>query len=260
MIIPFTKMQALGNDFVVIDATESPFQLTSDEISKMANRRLGVGFDQMLVLEPSHDKDIDFTYRIFNADGHEVEQCGNGARCIARFMSRSGLTDQREIKVKTSNSMMTLRLQKENQVAVDMGQPKFDPSDIPFIVDEPAEHYSLQLENTTVTFDVVNVGELSSHPNFPQGINVGFMQLIDADHIHLRVYERGAGETPACGSGACAAMVIGRRQDLLQDRVRVTQAGGDVIVEWDEPDSVIIMTGPADFVYHGEWLKRVSEK
>lgn len=277
MTFQFTKMQGLGNDFVVIDATRESFALSSQTIAHMADRRFGIGFDQMLVLTPPTDKSVDFNLRIFNADGSEVGQCGNGARCIARYISNQQLSKKKHFVLQTSHSRLSLFLENDNQVLVDMGSPKFEPHDIPYSGNKVASQYSLLLDATRVEFNIVNVGnphaviqvkdieeaevlrigrKFSTHPDFPLGTNVGFMQIISPTQIKLRVYERGAAETLACGSGACAAVVIGHRLGLLDKKVLVSQRGGDLTITWDEQkNESIMMKGPAEFVYHGDWLE-----
>lgn len=278
MKVNFTKMQGLGNDFVVIDATKEAFSLTASQIQRMANRRLGVGFDQLLVLElpregaPEH---VDFHYRIFNADGSEVGQCGNGARCIAHFIRERGLSDKKIFCVSTLSGELKLELVEGGKVAVCMGVPRFMPADIPFVAAEEAHLYPIDVGDKEIKLSVVNVGNphaiiqvdkidaqevavtgqlLSGHERFPQGVNVSFMQLIDPQNIRLRVYERGTGETLACGSAACAAVVAGRRNGILQERVTVSQPGGTLVVSWQGPDAAIRMTGPAKIVFQGEWI------
>ena len=274
MKIQFTKMQGLGNDFVVINATHAPFKLTSAQIQRMANRRFGVGFDQLLVLEPSKRDDVDFNFRIFNADGSEVEQCGNGARCIARFIREQNLSTAHEFTLSTLADVLRLKLENDGKVSVHMGVPHFDPTDVPFVADGLANLYDVKVDNQSVKLGVVNIGnphaiipvehidagliaalgaQLSTHERFPQGTNVGFMQVINPQHIRLRVYERGTGETLACGSGACAAVAVGRRNGLLQERVTVSQPGGSLSIHWQGPDTSVLMTGPATTVFQGEW-------
>lgn len=275
MSFRFTKMQGLGNDFVVIDATRESFALSAETIAHMADRRFGIGFDQMLVLTPPMDKNVDFNLRIFNADGSEVGQCGNGARCIARYISTQQLSKKKHLVLKTTDSCLSLFLEKDHQVLVDMGSPKFDPQEIPYLADTTTSAYSLLLDATQIEFNIVNVGnphaviqvkdiekadvvgigsKFSIHPNFPLGTNVGFMQIISPTQVKLRVYERGAAETLACGSGACAAVAIGRRLGLLDEKVQVSQRGGNLTIIWDRQKS-IKMKGPAEFVYQGEWLE-----
>lgn len=276
MTIPFTKMQGLGNDFVVINATQQSFTLTEALIREMSDRRFGIGFDQLLLLEPSNVENIDFKYRIFNADGSEVGQCGNGARCVGKLIVDSGLTHKSMITLSTQDSLLTVEVKANGHISVNMGAPKFSPKDIPF--DTPQEQliYPLVLEDQTYFIGVANLGnphmvlvvddvsqvpleflgpKLASHRQFPEKANVGFMQILDKEHIQLRVYERGAGETLACGSGACAAVAIGHRQNLLNDHVEVALQGGKLNIEWKGNDAPIWMTGPAETVFKGEWLK-----
>ena len=230
MEISFTKMQGLGNDFVVIDATSRPIDLSMEQIRFLANRRFGVGCDQVLLVEPPRQPNVDFTYRIFNADGGEVEQCGNGARCFARYVRDHGLTRKADISVATSGGVIVLHVEADGQITVDMGVPRFEPDEIPFAAEARAEIYPLALGATEVEIGVVSMGnphavlrveqvdsapvtslgpEIEVHERFPRRVNVGFMQVVDRQHIRLRVYERGAGETLACGTGACAAVVVG---------------------------------------------------
>lgn len=276
MTISFTKMQGLGNDFMVIDATKQPFYLHPQQIRDMSDRRFGIGFDQLLVVERPQQATADFFFRIFNADGSEVAQCGNGARCIARFVKKMGLTDKTTFIVQTQQTTMQLTLVGDDCVKVDMGQPRFSPQQIPFLANEIMYQYDIELNNQLVQFAVVNVGNphavilvddlktadianiggrLSVHPQFPEGVNVGFMQILNRQQIQLRVFERGAGETLACGSGACAAMVIGKKQNLLADEVIVHQHGGDLTIRWFGEDASIEMIGSAEFVYEGKWLR-----
>ena len=264
MNIPFTKMQGLGNDFVVIDATQTPFSLSPEQIQKMARRRTGIGFDQLLVLEPARDSQADFVYRIFNADGGEVGQCGNGARCMALFIRESGLSDRDEFILKTSESLLTVQLLKEGRVEVDMGQPR----------SAPKETYDIKIGADTVSFNAVDMGnphavivvdnvdavvleplarELIKHPLFPEGVNVSVIQVIDNQHICQRVFERGVGETQACGSAACAGVIAGWQRGLLAEKVQVVQPGGELEVVWQGLDNAVKMIGPAEFVYRGEW-------
>lgn len=276
MTIPFTKMHGLGNDFVIIDATKHTYPITPALIRDMADRRLGIGFDQLLLLETTTTKDADFHYRIFNADGSEVGQCGNGARCIGKFVIESGLTTKSSLVFSTQDRCLTVEVGNGNSVSVNMGLPKFSPQDIPFETPEEQLTYPLVLDRQTYFVSVVNLGNphvvlvvddteqapvaslgpaLESHPQFPEKANVGFMQILDKDHIKLRVYERGAGETLACGSGACAAMVLGHRQHLLNDKVEVELQGGTLLIEWKGDSASIWMTGPTETVFRGQWLK-----
>ena len=264
--IKFTKMQALGNDFVVIDATKQPFLLTPQQMQQMSDRRCGVGFDQLLVLELSRHQGSDFYYRIFNADGAEVGQCGNGARCVALYIKEKALSDKDAIVLQTREVKMQCRLLSDGRVSVLMGQPKFEPEEIPF---DPSQPPSLDRE-----FGVVNVGNphavmvvddvdavdltrlgraFEADARFPEGVNVSVMSVRQPNALALRVFERGVGETEACGSAACAAMVLGRKQGLLDARVVVSQPGGDLEIIWQDVDSSIEMIGPAAFVFYGDY-------
>lgn len=272
MNIRFTKMQGAGNDFVVINALAEPFALSPAQIKQLADRHFGIGCDQLLVVEKATRPEADFRYRIFNADGGEVEQCGNGARCFVRFVHDEGLTTQRQIRVETLSGIISPRLEDNGQVTVDMGQPRFLPDEIPFISDSQAVIQTLQVGEAAVGITVVSMGNphavqvvadidtamvetlgprIESHPRFPQRVNAGFMQIVDVHTIRLRVYERGAGETLACGTGACAAVVAGMRRGLLASPVRVITRGGDLSIAWDGQGSVLL-TGPAVSVFNGE--------
>jgi len=275
MNISFTKMQGHGNDFAVIDARQETFSLTPQQIQQMADRRKGIGFDQMLVLETAKDNHADFVYRIFNADGGEVGQCGNGARCMALFIQENGFSDREQITLKTNEGLLSVRMLEDDLVEVDMGLPRFAPSDIPFKANHESNTYQLAVDDQAVTFSIVNVGnphavitvsdvdsvdlsklgkQLGSDAHFPKGVNVSVVQLIDNSHIRLRVFERGAGETQACGSAACAAVAVGRKQGLLGDSVKVLQAGGELEICWQGVDHTVKMIGPAVTVYRGEWV------
>jgi diaminopimelate epimerase len=272
MHISFTKMQGLGNDFVVFNATTTPLSFSAEQIRFLADRHFGIGCDQVLLVEATETSGVDFRYRIFNADGGEVEQCGNGARCFARFVREKGLTNKDILDVETKAGRIQLRLQKNGEVTVDMGPPHFLPRDVSFIADEFAHQYSLTVDFNTVsvvsmgnphmvfcvkdidTAPVTELGKkLSRHPHFSNGINVGFMQVIDASQIRLRVYERGVGETLACGTGACAAAVVGQRLGFLNpSTVTVKLLGGRLTIAWDgRPQTSVLMTGSATFVFEG---------
>ena len=269
----FTKMEGLGNDFVVVDATRAPFTLSPAQIRRLADRRFGVGCDQVLVVEPARE-DGDFRYRIFNADGGEVEQCGNGARCFVVYVRERGLTDRREIRVETAGGMIVPRLEDDGEVTVDMGVPRFGPDEIPFVGGTGAIAEPLDVAGTVVTISALSMGNphavqvvddvdaapvetlgplIERHPRFPKRVNAGFMQIVDRANIRLRVYERGAGETLACGTGACAAVVAGRRRGLLDERVRVATRGGELTIAWPGARSPVTMKGPAHTVFEGEW-------
>lgn len=273
--LPFTKMHGLGNDFVVIDATLHPFTLTPENIRAMADRHFGVGFDQLLVVEPAPHPGLDFGYRIFNADGSEVEQCGNGARCFARYVRENGLSSKDLLRVQTCAGIIELCITATDQVRVNMGVPKFEPAQIPFVSKKTALRYTVEVDNQALSLSVVNMGNphavlcvadvehapvalwgplLESHPRFPARVNVGFMQVINRHHIKLRVYERGTGETMACGSGACAAVVVGQRLGLLAPPVQVELSGGQLHIDWQGNDAPVLMEGSATRVYEGQWL------
>ena len=276
----FTKMEGLGNDFVVVDATTSPFTLSAVAIRRLADRRFGVGCDQVLVVEPARGVDdpaserADFRYRIFNADGGEVEQCGNGARCFVVFVRERGLTTKREIRVETAGGVIVPKLEDDGEVTVDMGVPRFAAADVPFIGGTGAVAEPLDVGGRVVTIAALSMGNphavqrvddveaapvstqgplIERHPRFPQRVNAGFMQVVDRATIRLRVYERGAGETLACGTGACAAVVAGRRLGLLDERVRVMTRGGDLTIAWPGDGLPVTMKGPAHTVFEGEW-------
>jgi len=270
----FTKMQGAGNDFVVVDATRTPFTLDASRIRTLADRRFGVGCDQVLVVEPAPSTDVDFGYRIFNADGGEVEQCGNGARCFAVFVREKGLTAKREIRVATRSGVIVPRIGDDGEVTVDMGLPVFEPAAVPFeggtgqprevldVAGVPVEISALSMGNPHAVQIVANVDAapvatqgpgIERHPRFPARVNAGYMQIVDRANIRLRVYERGAGETLACGTGACAAVVAGIRLNLLDREVRVQTRGGDLTIRWPGVDAAVLMTGPAAIVFEGEW-------
>ncbi|QBQ53913.1 diaminopimelate epimerase [Nitrosococcus wardiae] len=272
MRIAFTKMQGLGNDFVVIDTISQPLSLTASQVRRIADRRLGIGCDQVLLVAPPPSPEVDFGYRIFNADGGEVEQCGNGARCFARFVREQGLTGKERLQVQTAGGVIHLHLETDKQVTVDMGVPRFAPDEIPFKADHEADYYLLEFDKQRVEIGAVSMGNphcvlrvpeidtapiaywgpiLERHPRFPQRVNVGFVQVISPGHIRLRVYERGAGETPACGTGACAAMVIGRRRGWLSGQVYVDLPGGRLGIHWAGEGQSVWMTGPAETVFEG---------
>ncbi len=272
MKLKFSKMQGLGNDFVVIDAIRQSVDLMPEQVRRIADRHFGVGCDQLLLVEKPGTPEADFRYRIFNADGSEVEQCGNGARCFVRFVHEQGLTDDREIRVETASGIIRLRLEDDGLVTVDMGIPRFDPGDLPFTA-EPALQYALQVGAVEVQISALSMGNphavqivgdvdsapvceqgamIERHQRFPQRVNAGFMQLIDAHHVKLRVFERGAGETLACGTGACAAAVAGVRLGRLVSPVTVSMRGGELLIDWAGAGKSVMMTGPAVTVFDGE--------
>lgn len=272
MQIQFSKMHGLGNDFVVIDNVTQNVFFSKDKIQQLADRNFGIGFDQLLMVEPPYDPEQDFHYRIFNADGSEVSQCGNGARCFARFVKMKGLTNRNKIVVSTKSGRMVLYLEKDGQVTVNMGKPIFDPAQIPLKANKEEGTYIVRADDKTLfcgavsmgnphcvmevddvnTADVESIGPiLERHERFPEGVNVGFMQVINPNHIKLRVFERGAGETLACGSGACAAMAIGHIQGKLGKEVKVDLPGGSLKIRWQGKDNVLKMTGPAEHIFDG---------
>ena len=272
--LEFTKMQGLGNDFVVVDATRRPFDLTPAQIRLLADRRFGVGCDQVLVVEPPSRPDVDFRYRIFNADGGEVEQCGNGARCFVVFVRARGLTDRREIRVETRSGVIVPRLEDDGRVTVDMGVPRFAPGAVPFEGGSGEAVERLDVGGAIRDVSVLSMGNphavqvvpdvdaapvategprIECHPRFPKRVNAGYMQVVDRANIRLRVWERGAGETLACGTGACAAVVAGRRLGHLDALVRVETRGGALSIRWDGDGQPVWMTGPAAIVYEGRW-------
>jgi diaminopimelate epimerase len=274
MRIRFTKMHGLGNDFVVLDAIRQDFVPTPAQARFLADRHFGVGCDQILVVERSATPGVDFRYRIFNADGGEVEQCGNGARCFVRFVHEQGLTDKREIRVETQSGLIAPRLEADGQVTVNMGAPRFQPAEIPFDSQTDATVQSLDVDGARIEISAVSMGNphavqvvadvdsapvaeqgprIESHPRFPRRVNAGFMQVVDRHAIRLRVYERGAGETLACGTGACAAAVAGIRRGLLDSPVRVSMRGGELSITWAGASSdPVLMTGPATTVFTSE--------
>ncbi|TXE50232.1 MULTISPECIES: diaminopimelate epimerase [Serratia] len=268
----FSKMHGLGNDFMVVDAVTQNVYFSPELIRRLADRHLGVGFDQMLVVEPPYDPELDFHYRIFNADGSEVAQCGNGARCFARFVRLKGLTNKRDIRVSTQTGRMVLSVTDDDLVCVNMGEPNFDPQAVPFRATKAEKTYIMRAAEQTVLCGVVSMGNphcvlqvddvttakvellgpvLEGHERFPERANIGFMQVVSRDHIKLRVYERGAGETQACGSGACAAVAVGIQQELLSEEVHVELPGGSLHIRWKGPGNPLFMTGPATHVYDG---------
>lgn len=270
--IPFTKMHGLGNDFMVIDDRDGQYALSVSDIQALSDRHTGIGFDQLLVVSKASVADAEFDYRIFNADGDEVEHCGNGARCFARFVHERKLTPNRSIRVNTQNGIITLNLQDNGEVTVQMGVPVFDPPQIPFIADQQADYYALQVGEKTLQVGAASIGNphvlihvedvdsadvqglgplVERHERFPRRVNVSFLQIVDRQHARLRVYERGVGETRACGSGACAAAAIAHRQGLLDKTVVMSLPGGDLKLHWPNAQSSIEMTGPCSTVFEG---------
>ena len=277
MNIPFTKMHGLGNDFIVINNLHNEYQFSTKQIAALGHRQFGVGFDQLLLIEAAPESGIDFSYRIFNIDGQEVEHCGNGARCFAKYVSDKGLYDGKSLVVKTVNRVLTLKINDDGSVKVDMEAPEFGASKIPFTASSSSKIHTRQLTvlgssievefcalsmgNPHAVIRVEDVGKtavkelgeaLNVHRDFPEGCNVGFMQVCDRNTIDLRVYERGAGETLACGTGACAAVVAGCLQGLLNDTVQVKLHGGELSITWLGMDSPVLMTGPATTVFEGK--------
>jgi len=272
MEIKFTKMHGLGNDFVVIDAISQSINLTPEQIIAISDRHVGVGCDQLLLVEKPTIPQAEFRYRIFNNDGGEVEQCGNGARCFAVFVRQQGLTTNDTIAVETSGGLIELNIIAD-QVAVNMGTPDFHPHSLPFLVDNQAETYNLMVNGAEYAIGAVSMGnphavmqvddldkadvdtlgrEIEGHPQFPKRVNAGFMQVLSRDEIRLRVFERGVGETQACGTGACAAVAVGRMLGLLNEQVTVHLLGGDLSIQWPGEGQALLMTGPATTVFHGK--------
>lgn len=273
MILKFTKMHGTGNDFIVLDGVRQQFQLEPEQLRLLADRHFGVGCDQILIVEDAQHPDADFRYRIYNADGGEVEQCGNGARCFVRFVHNHGLTNKREIVVETKSGLITPRLEENGQVTVMMGAPVFDTERIPFIGNDDEIIQTLEVNGKKIQITALSMGNphavqivtdiehapvaiegklIEQHPRFPKRVNAGFMQIMNRTHIKLRVYERGAGETLSCGTGACAAVVSGIRRDLLDTRVNVATHGGVLNITWEGPGEPVWITGPAITVFEGE--------
>jgi diaminopimelate epimerase len=271
MDIAFTKMHGLGNDFVVIDAISQNVSLTPEQIRTLADRHFGVGCDQVLTVERPQGT-ADFRYRVFNADGGEVEQCGNGARCFVHFVRLQGLTDKNEITVETAGGTIRPRIESDGRVTVDMGVPRFAPREIPFSAEHESLRYELSVGDTVITIGAVSMGNphavtrvdsvhdapvatlgplIERHPRFPNRVNAGFMEVVSPRRIRLRVFERGAGETLACGTGACAAVAIGRRWGVLEEAVDVELPGGGLTIRWQGVNNPVWMTGPALRVFEG---------
>ena len=272
MHLKFTKMQGIGNDFVVLDAIGQKITLDATKLQRLADRHFGIGCDQILVVEAPRSPDTDFYYRIFNADGGEVSQCGNGARCFVRYVRDKGLTDKREIRVETASGVIVPRLEPDGQVTVDMGTPEFEPSKIPILAERQSLTYMLEVANGSVEISALSMGNphavqvvhnvdeapvltqgpmIEHHARFPERVNAGYMEIVDRHHV-LRVYERGAGETLACGTGACAAVVAGIMRGWLDTPVRVTTRGGDLSIAWAGRALPVMMTGPAETVFEGD--------
>jgi diaminopimelate epimerase len=275
MNLKFSKMHGLGNDFMVIDAISQPFTPDTNSIKEWSNRHTGIGFDQLLIVESTESKGVDFKYRIFNADGGEVTQCGNGARCFARFVRENSMTKKDVIKVETNAGLIQLELITDTRVRVNMGVPRFEPQLIPIELPEQlnGESYRILLDQQAIKFNAVSMGNphmvmqvddvdlapveslgpiLESHPAFPERVNVGFMQIINPCRFKLRVFERGVGETRACGSGACAAMVVGRELGLLDPEADAELSGGILNMEWQGRENPVMMTGDTARIYEGQ--------
>lgn len=272
MMVRFSKMHGLGNDFAVFDLVTQSARITPEQIRALADRHTGIGFDQLLAVEPPESPDCDFTYRIYNADGSEVGQCGNGARCLASFLHYSGLTGKREIRVATRERELDLVVLDDGRVRVNMGRPELQPDRIPFVARLPAAIHHIETSVGRLPITAVSMGnphavlvtqdvdtapvadlgaEIECHERFPEKANVGFMQVVDRGHVRLRVFERGVGETQACGTGACAAAVAGRLQGLLDPEVEVSLPGGSLTISWSGSEQPVWMTGTATHVYEG---------
>jgi diaminopimelate epimerase len=268
----FTKMHGLGNDFVLIDCVNQSVQLSPEQLRYLANRRLGIGCDQILLVEKAKNN-ADFRYRIFNSDGSEVEQCGNGARCFVRYVYDQGMTQKKEIRVETLGGIIVPKLETNGEVTVNMGIPKFEPQEIPFIAEKRMLTYLLDVDEKQIEFSILSMGNphavqivedinhspilaegtlIEYHSRFPQHVNAGYMQVVNREHINLRVYERGVGETLSCGTGACAAVVAGITRGLLDSTVKVSTTGGNLRICWEGENNPVWMTGPAISVFDGE--------
>lgn len=273
MRLRFSKMHGLGNDFMVVDGVSQKVRLGTERIRQLADRHLGIGFDQLLLVEAPERPDVDFRYRIFNSDGGEVENCGNGARCFAVFVRDRKLTGKNRIQVETATGVMTLEVTGHDNVSVNMGAPILTPADIPFVAEQQAATYSLSVNDQTVEISAVSMGNphavilvdnvatapvatlgplIENHVRFPKRVNAGFMQVVSRSEINLRVFERGSGETLACGTGACAAVVAGILRQLLDNNVKVNLPGGSLHISWAGAGQPVMMTGPATTVFHGQ--------
>ena len=273
MRLRFSKMHGLGNDFVVIDGINQRVRLSEDRVRRIADRHTGIGCDQLLLVEKPSNPEVDFRYRIFNCDGSEVENCGNGARCFAVFVRENKLTGRNRIKVETAAGILELIIKDDGQVTVDMGAPQLGPASLPFSAPVQARSYKLQLDSQIIEVGAVSMGNphavtlvdcvtsapvasmgplIESHPRFPKRVNAGFMQVLNRSEVNLRVFERGVGETQACGTGACGAVVSGRVQGLLDSTVKVNLPGGSLSISWQGPGEPVLMTGPATTVFHGQ--------
>ena len=268
----FTKMHGLGNDFVLIDCVNQSVRLNPEQLRYLADRRLGIGCDQILLVEKT-ESNADFRYRIFNSDGSEVEQCGNGARCLVRYVYDKGMTQKKEISLETLGGIIFPKLEINGEVTVNMGIPKFEPKEIPFVADKRMPTYLLDIDEKQIEFSILSMGNphavqiveninhspiltegslIESHSRFPKYVNAGYMQIVNREHINLRVHERGAGETLSCGTGACAAVVAGISRGLLDSTVTVSTTGGDLSICWKGGNNSVWMTGPAISVFDGE--------
>ncbi len=273
MKLLFTKMHGAGNDFVVLDGVRQNIDLTASQYQALADRHFGIGCDQILLVQPATRPDCDFRYRIFNADGGEVQQCGNGARCFVRFVHEQGLTPKREIRVETAAGIILPKLEDDGRVTVNMGPPRFEPGEIPFQAAARALTYRIDVAGRDLEISALSMGnphavllvdevnaapvaelgpQIEHHARFPQRVNVGFMQIVSREQIRLRVFERGTGETLACGTGACAAVVAGISRGLLAERGSVETRGGELVIAWAGGDNPVFLTGPAVTVFHGE--------
>jgi diaminopimelate epimerase len=273
MKLSFTKMHGLGNDFVLLNALEEAITLNKEQIRFIADRRFGIGCDQLLMIEKSQTPEVDIRYRIFNADGNEVEQCGNGVRCVGEYLRKRGLTEKEQIVVETINGIVTIYFENDDQIRVDMGVPVFEPKGIPMAVKEQQLFYPLIIDATELEYMAVSMSNphaivlvddvetapvltwgplIQQHNNFPESVNVGFMQILDPEHIYLRVYERGVGETLACGTGACGAVAAGINAGRLEHEVDVELRGGNLQISWAGEGQVVWMSGPATTVYDGQ--------
>ncbi len=272
MRIEFSKMHSIGNDFIVVNNLKQQIKLSNEQIQMLARRRFGIGFDQLLVLEPAKQPQADFCMRVFNADGNEVGQCGNGVRCLASFIHRQNLTTKPMLQIESTTTMMSVEVQSQDYVRASLGIPQFEPENIPFLAEKPASTYSLFINGSTIEVSVLSVGNphavavvadiiqvpvdqlgqlINANERFPEGVNVEFMQVINPQLIKLRVYERGVGETLACGSGACAAVIAGKKNNLLSDSVQVELPGGSVQVNWATGQQPVWFEGPVTHVYEG---------
>ena len=273
MLLRFTKMHGLGNDFMVLDLISQHAHIQPKHAKQWGDRHTGVGFDQLLIVEPPSNPDVDFRYRIFNADGSEVEQCGNGARCFARFVLDKRLTAKKQLRVETKGGIIELDIRNDGQIGVNMGQPRLQPAEIPFVADAQALSYDVEVDGQSLQLAAVSMGnphavlrvddvdsapvhslgpKLEQHPRFPKRVNVGFIQVLDRQRAKLRVWERGAGETQACGTGACAAAVAAISQGWMDSPVQIELPGGRLSIEWAGPGQPVMMTGPAMRVYEGQ--------